>query len=282
MLGAMFSWMAALCGWVAVVIPSGGNVRFNPLFWLLALPLLPWIWGLQSMAPWAVNTVWLALLLAPCLSLAALLVAPATRDAALLGSGMSPLDTPGAMLIVLAVTTMLALAGAAALRRSSLPGGTRPVTYLPADTPPPGPRPLPGDATAALMLGSVTISATLMNGFFFALTAMLEPVGPAGPVGWWPVAVVAAFVLTAGVFAFRGSFRLVRRRKGAAGDLRAGWWIGMVGAVLWLAALWAWPTILQGKLAFSAFMIPLALAAAWCGRRALRALPTMMAGDPGP
>ena len=277
-LGAIFAWLAAMAAWVAVVIPSGGNVRFNPLFWLLAIPLMPWLWAVQSFAPWAMNTLWLALLLAPCAALAALLVAPATHDAALLGAA-TPLDTPGAMLIVLGLTTGLAVVGLVGLRRSSLPGGTRPPRYLPPGTPPPGARPLPAAASNALMLGSVPFSATLINGAMFSIAALLEPIGPAALPWWWPAGLVVVAVLTVGTLVFRGSFRLARRNPAAAGDLRRGWRLGMICAVLPLAALWAWPAILQGKLVFSAFMGALILAAFWCGTKALRALPGMMGGD---
>ncbi len=275
---AIFAALAMLAGWVAVLIPAGGNVRLNPLFWLLAAPLMPWLWAVQSFAAWAVKTLWLALLLAPALSLLALLVAPHVQGAALLDGDSASLATPLAMLVILGLTTTLSLGGLAALRRSSLPGRVRPVTYIAPGTPVPGFTPLPPEARSMLMLGSLPFSGTLMNGMMFAIVASLDPVGPAGVV--WPATLVGVATLTVGTLVFRGGFRLARRRPGAATDLRRGWLLGMASAAMAVPALWAWPTLLTAKLAFSGFMVPIALAAAWCGRRALQALPEItQAGD---
>lgn len=274
MLGAMAAMMTALAGWVAVLIPAGGNIRFNPIFWLLALPLMVWIWGLQSPSAWAVKTVWLALLLAPSLALAALFTAPALHPVSILDDGAPVLATPTAMLVILALSTAFAAAGAVALRRSSLPGGTRPATYLPPGTLPAGIRPLPPSASVMLMQGSLPFSGALINGMFFAIVASLDPLGPAGTI--WPGALQAAVVLMVGVLVFRGGYRLARRQAHAARDLRRGWLIGMIWAAAAIPALWAWPTLLSAKLAFSAFTVPMALAALWCGRRALQALPDVL------
>lgn len=274
-LAAIFATMTMMVGWVAVLIPSGGNVRFNPLFWLLAAPLMPWLWALQSFAAWAINTLWLALILAPALSLLAMVAAPALRDATLLdGSGPS-LDTPLAMLVIMGLTTMLAFGGLLALRRSSLPGGTRPATYIAPGTPPPGFTPLPPEATRMLMLGSLPFSGTLINGALLAIVSTGDPVGPAGSV--WPAAVVAVAVAAVATLVFRGGFRLARGRPGAEADLRRGWLLGIACAAAAVPGLWLWPTLLAVKLAFSGFLIPIALAAAWCGRRALLALPGVVA-----
>ena len=270
-LAAIFAMLAMLAGWIAVLIPAGGDIRFNPLFWLVAAPLLPWIWALQSFAAWAVKTLWLALVLAPALSLLALFTAPALRDSALLDGSNAPLATPLAMLVIMGLTTALALAGLLALRRSSLPGGTRPATYVAPGTAVPGYTPLPPGASVMLMFGSLPFSGTLVNGIMFTIVASLDPVGPAGEI--WPAAVLAVAVLTVGTLVFRGGFRLARRRPGAAGDLRHGWLLGIACAAAAVPALWLWPTLPAAKLAFSGFMVPMALAAAWCGRRALRALP---------
>ncbi len=270
-LAAIFAALTMLSGWIAVLIPAGGSIRLNPLFWLLAAPLMPWFWAVQSFAAWAVKTLWLALVLAPALALLALFVAPMLRDDMLLDGGGASLATPPAMLVIMALTTALAFAGLLALRRSSLPGGTRPVTYIAPGTPVPGFHPLPPEASWMLMLGSLPFSGTLINGAMFAIVATLDPVGPAGLV--WPAAVVAVSVLAVATLVFRGGFRLARGRPGAAADLRRGWLLGMVCATAAVPALWVWPTLLTAKLAFSGFMIPMALAAAWCGRRALQALP---------
>ncbi len=275
-LAAICAALTMLAGWIAVLIPAGGSIRLNPLFWVLAAPLMPWLWAVQSFAAWAVKTLWLALILAPALSLLALLVAPTLRGTTLLDGGSDYLDTSLAMLVIMGLTTAFAFAGLLALRRSSLPGGTRPVTYIKPDTPVPGFTPLPPEASWMLMLGSLPLSGTLINGAMFAIVAILDPVGPAGMV--WPAAVVAIATLTVGTLVFRGGFRLARRRPGAAADLRRGWRLGIACAAAAVPALWVWPTLLAAKLGFSAFMIPLALAAAWCGRRALRALPGLTTG----
>lgn len=173
------------------------------------------------------------------------------------------------MLVILGLTTALAGAGLVALRRSSLPGGTGPVTYVAPGTPA-GARTLSEDAKSALMLGSLPFSGTLVNGIFFAIVATMEPVGPGGSV--WPMTLVGVLALAVGTLVFRGSFRLARRRTGAAADLRRGWRLGMCCTVAAVAGLWAWPTIMTAKLAFSCFMVPVAIAAGWGGRAALRDL----------
>ena len=268
---AMLAFLAMLAGWVAVLIAPGGNIRGNPVFWLLAAPLMVWLWFMQSFSPWTVKTVWLVLVLVPCLALLALAVAPGMRQAGVLDGGSKYLDTPVAMLVILGLTTALSGAGLVALRRSSLPGGTRPAAYVAPGTPVPGGRTLSLAATNTLTLGSLPFSGTLINGIFFAIVATMEPVGPGGAV--WPMALVAALVLTVGTLVFRGSFRLARHRPGAATDLRRGWQLGIGCTIAAIAALWAWPTILAAKLGFSCFMVPLAIAAAWAGRNALRDLP---------
>lgn len=276
MLAAILASLSMLTGWIVIIVPPGGNMRFNPLYWVVMAPLLLWVRSLRKLSPWALNTVWLALVLAPCLSLLALFVAPIQRDPALLSDGVPHLDTPLAMLVILGVTTALAAAGAVALLRSSLPGGTRPVTYVAPETPIPGSHALPPAATDALRKGSLSFSGALINGMFFAIVATMEPIGPGGEV--WPVALVAILVLSVGTLVFRGGFRLARRRQGAAHDLRRGWRLGMGCAIAAVPALWAWPTLTSGKLGLSCFMVPLAVAAACGGTKALRALPEIAGG----
>lgn len=267
---ALLASLAMLAGWIAVLIAPGGTIRGNPVFWLLAAPLMVWLWGVQSFAAWTVKTLWLVLVLAPCLALLALVVAPAFREAALLHGARAPLDTPLAMSVILGLTTALAGAGLVALRRSSLPGGTRPASFVAPGTPVPGARPLTAAAASMLVLGSLPFCGALINGLFFAVVATMEPVGPGGAI--WPTMLVAALVLTVGTLVFRGGFRLARRRPGAAADLRRGWRLGIGCAVAAVAALWAWPTIMTAKLGFSCFMVPIAVAAAWAGCAALRDL----------
>ncbi len=270
-LAIVFALLAMLAGWVAVLIAPGGSIRGNPVFWLLVAPLLVWLWNVQSLAAWTVKTVWLVLVLAPCLALLALLVAPEMRPAALPEDSRTTLATPLAMSVILGLTTALAGAGLVALRRSSLPGGTRPVAYVAPGTPVPGARTLAPAATSMLMLGSLPFSGTLINGVMFAIVATIEPVGPGGTV--WPAALVAALMLTVATLVFRGGFRLARQRPGAAADLRRSWRLGIGCTVAAVAALWAWPTIIAAKLGFSCFMVPIAIAALWSGRSALRDLP---------
>ena len=64
----------------------------------------------------------------------------------------------------------------------------------------------------------------------------------------------------------------VRRREGAGTSLCRGWQVGARGAVLDLLLVWTRPTDATLKLAFSAFMLPKTLAAAWSARRAVRGL----------
>ncbi len=277
---AICASLSMLIGWTVIIVPPGGSMRGNPLFWLLMAPLLVWIWFLRKSSPWAVNSVGAVLLLAPCLSTLAVFVAPISRAAAGLGEGVLDdgarrLDSPMAMLIILGVTTALSGAGLVGLLRSSLPGGTRPITYVAPGMPRPGYRPLPPAATLALMTGSLPFSGALINGMFFAIVAEIEPIGPFGEV--WPVAVVAILVLSVGAFVFRGGFRLRRHRPGAARDLSRGWRLGMGCAAGAIPALWALPVPVSGKLGFSCFMVPLAAAAIWFGTRALKALPEVMA-----
>lgn len=272
---AIYASLSMLSGWTVIIIPSGGNIRGNPLYWLMMAPLLVWIWFLRKSSPWAVNSVGVVLLLAPCLSLLAVFVAPISRDAAVLDDGATRLDTPLAMLIILGVTTALSGAGLIGLLRSSLPGGARPITYIAPGTPRTGYYPLPPAATLALMKGSLPFSGTLINGMFFAIVAVLEPIGPYGEV--WPVVVVAALALSVGTLVFRGGFRLRRRRPGTARDLTRGWQLGMGCAAGAIPALWALPAPVAPKLGFSCFMVPLAAAAIWFGTQALQALPEIMA-----
>ena len=57
-------------------------MRGNPLYWLMMAPLLVWSRFLRKSSLWAVKSVGVLLLLAPCLSLLALIVAPFSREAA--------------------------------------------------------------------------------------------------------------------------------------------------------------------------------------------------------
>ncbi|RZK89078.1 MAG: hypothetical protein EOO66_16735 [Methylobacterium sp.] len=126
-------------------------------------------------------------------------------------------------------------------------------------------------ALKALRVGSLALSGVLVNGVFFAIVALLdlkaEDFGPP-----WPVIVPLGLAASTLVLVIRGIRGLVRRRAGAGATLRRGLQVGAVGAVLLLLLVWAWPTDTTLKLAFSGFMLPMAVAAAWGARRAIRGL----------
>ena len=266
-IGAM---LAALASWIAVLIPQGGNIRANPLLWLLALPLLVWIRALVACARWAMLTLWLALVAAPGLALLALFVSQRARAGRVL-EGAGDLDTPLAMLIILGLSLVLAATGLILLRRTSLPGGTRPATYREPGTRPAGlPAPLPAEAVGALQVGSLTLSATLIDGMAACIGITLlhdEPLGP-----FWPVAIPLVMVAAVGTLLLRGAARLIRRHPGAAADLRRGWCLGMACPVALLLLVWVWPLGLGVQEALSVPMVLLGLLGAWGGRRALRRL----------
>ena len=185
--------------------------------------------------------------------------------------GSDGMDTPLAMLVIFGVSVLLALAGLVALRRSSLPGGTRPASFAVPGSVPPDLHPLPAEALWALRVGSLALSGVLVNGVFFAIVALLDlRAGDIGPP--WPAILPLGLAATTLVLVIRGMRGLVRRRPGAAAILRRGFQVGAAGAVLLLLLVWAWPTDTTLKLAFSGFMLPMAMAAAWGARRAIRGL----------
>ncbi len=266
-LAAIGAMMVTLAGWVAVLIPQGGNIRFAPVFWLLALPLCLWIGGLASTARWAIATTGLALLASPALSLLALVTAQA--------SDAPGLATPLAMQIILGLSSALAAAGLVALRRSSLPGGTRPARYILPGTRPAGlPAPLPAEIARAIGTGSITLSATLINGVLGALAITIlhagTPEDPSGPA--WIAILPAAMVLILATLTVRGAAGLRQGRFGAPGTIRLAWRLGMPCPAALLVLVWAWPGLLVMKAVASLIMLPLAIAAIWGGLRALRSL----------
>ncbi len=271
MVAAVFAMMAAMIGWVAVLVPTGGDPRGSPAFWLLAIPLLCWTTPLMGLRAWAVNTVGLALLAAPLLALGALFAAGRDRAARLLDDGPGGLDTPGAMLVVLGASALLSLAGLVALRRSSLPGGTRPATFLPPGTLPPGVRPVSPGTRGILAVSSLAVSGTIVNGGFLAILRVVDlSAGGAGSL--WPVLLPAGFAVMTLALVLRGTRGVVRGAAGAGRRLRRGMWVGMAGSTLppllvWLEPVAAWP-----RLVFALFMLPMALAATWAARRVSRRL----------
>ena len=174
------------------------------------------------------------------------------------------------MLIVAGLTVALSCAGLFAPPRVEPAPGTRPPSFVAPGTPIPGLHKLSADASSALMIGSLTASGTVVNGMFFGITATLEPVGCIGTI--WPPALIAGVVAVTFALILRGGYRLARQRPNAARDLRRGWYLGMGATLAALAGLWAWPTLLTAKLAFSGFMLPMSAAAICGGLRALRKL----------
>lgn len=273
MAGALFAMVAATMGWLAVLVPTGGTVRGSPVFWLLCLPLMGWTQALLRFRPWAVNAVWIALLLAPSLSLAALVLAQHMRGADPLVDPSSRLDTPLAMVVILAITLLLSVAGGVALRSSSLPGGQLPVRYLPPGTVPPGtPAPLSDELLSAVKLASLAFSGVLINGSMFAITATMADAddGRDALHTYWPLAIPLPLIVLTAILVFRGIRVLVRRRDAIPAELRVGLPLGAGGCVLMLVLLWVWPQPILVKEAFSVVMAPLALAAALCTRWSLR------------
>ena len=268
-LAAIVSVLAALVAWVAVLGPASGSVRGSPVFWLLALPVLAWTGPLLSFREWAVRSVPLVFAAAPLAALGAMEAARAQQASDILSH--ERMDTPTAMLVILGISVASTLAGLVALRRSSLPGGTRPVAFAAPGSLPPGLHRLPDEVLGAVRVGSLALSGALVNGVFFALVTLLDAsAGDLGPL--WPVTLPVAVAVTTLVLMIRGTRGLVRRREGAGASLRRSWQIGAGGAALEVLLVWAWPTDLTLKLAFGAFMLPMALAAAWGARRALRGL----------
>lgn len=281
MIGAVFATLTAFIGWTAVLAPPHGDVRGKPLFWLLAIPLLCWTTPILRFRAWAVNLIWLTLLLAPLLSLAALLTAQQAGSAHPLTLDPARLDTPGAMLTVFAVTMAFSIGGAAALRRSSLPGGTRPASYLTPGTLPPGSlQPLPPAYDRALLMGSLTLSGVLINGVFFAIATTLNMDGPSDDlIGTpWPAVIPLLLAASTGILVIRGKWALIRRRDAVPRTLRQGLLVGAVSTSLLLGLLWVWPLPAGLRGAFSIFMTPMAAAAAWGACYALRKLSVLHRG----
>ncbi|MGU3664925.1 hypothetical protein ACLBX9_12130 [Methylobacterium sp. A49B] len=271
MLAAVFAVLAALCGWLFVLLPPGGNPRGSPVFWLLTVPLLCWTTPLLGFRAWAVNTVGIALLVAPALALGALLTAEHRHADHPLFQGQGALDSPGGMSVVVGVTVVFALAGVIALRRSSLPGGARPPTYLTPGTLPAGLHPVPPELRTAMAIGSLTLSGALINGVFFVIVALLDVRSEAlGPL--WPAAIPVVIAGPTLVLQIRGGRRIARRDPHASQDLIRGWHLGASGTGLMLGLIWLWPTDPALKLAMSLFMAPMALAAAWAVVSASRRL----------
>lgn len=267
MLAAVVSVLAALMAWVAVLGPVSGSVRGSPVFWLLPLPVLALTGPLLSFRQWAVRSVPLVLAAAPLATLGAMGAARIQRANHILSDDR--LDTPTAMLVVLGVSIAFALAGLVALRRSSLPGGTRQITFAAPGSLPPGLYGLPNETLVSMRFGSLVLSGALVNGVFFAIVALLDTsTGDLGPI--WPVILPVAVIVATLVLMIRGIRGLARRREGAGTTLRRSWHVGAGGAVLELLLVGAWPTDTKLKRAFSAFMLPMALAAVWGARRAMR------------
>ncbi len=282
---AIFSLMAALGAWTVLFL-HGGDIRFNPRFWLLAALPMVWIASLGGGARWAFNLIWVMLIAAPCLCVAALIVSPRLNvSAGVLEGDDLTLALPTALLVTLGISLVLSAIGIFALRRSSLPGGGRPVHFARPGSVPPGRASVPPAATGPLMLGSLTLTGTLINGILFGIVAILPIImGNAGQdqasslLLAGPVLLVPPIVLVSGFYQVRGRRRFAMRHfTQALDDLRRGWWIGIVCAPGFLVLLWVWPAVIDVKVGVSVFMLPLAIAAVWGGRHAMHRLPGIIA-----
>ncbi len=164
-------------------------------------------------------------------------------------------------------------------RRSSLPGGTRPPADLPPGTLPAGLHPVPPVQRRALGVGSLTLSGVLADGILFAIVTLAgvraETLGPLWP-GAIPLVLAAATI----TLVVRGSRGLARRRTGAGRDLVRGRCLGAASAGLMPVLVWLWRADVVLKGTMSAFMGPMALAAAWGGLSAARRLRAAGASAP--
>jgi hypothetical protein len=261
--------MASLMGWIAILIPNPGSLRTNPLFWLLALPMMTWLGAWMRMVRPVVLSTWLALAVAPCLSLAAVVMA--AHRSPLRDPG-TDLATPFAMTVIFAVTLIFALGGFAALRRSSLPGGSLPPSYRQPGTRPPGLIDVPLATTGALRIGSLTLSGALVNGMMFAIILMVGRIdddAPFSPTMFWPMLIPAVVTGAIATSMVRSTRTLIRNGPGAEPKLRRAWVAAAVAAWGFLAGLWLLPGVPAAvQLALSAFTLPMALLAAWGAWRA--------------
>ncbi len=268
-LGAIGGLMASLMGWIAILVPNPGDLRANPVFWLLALPLVAWVGAWLRMVRLVVLSTGLVLAAAPCLSLAALVTA--AHRSPLREPGMD-LATPLAMSVILAITLVFALAGFAALRRSSLPGGSLPPSYRTPGTRPPGMIEVSPATTGALRVGSLTLSGAVVNGMMFAIILMVGRIDDAAPFSltmFWPMLIPAVIAGAIGTSTVSNTRALIRNGPGAEPRLRRAWVAGAVAAWVFLAGLWLLPGVPgMMRLALSAFTLPMALLAAWGAWRA--------------
>ncbi len=268
-LGALGGLMASLMGWLAILIPNPGDLRANPVFWLLALPLVGWVGAWTRMVRPVVLSTWLALAAAPCLSLAALVAAGYRSPLRDLGMDLA---TPLAMSVILAVTLLFTLGGFVALRRSSLPGGSRPPSYRTPGTRPPGLIDVPPATTGALRIGSLTLSGAVVNGMMFAIILMMVRIDDDALFSlmmFWPMLIPAVIAGAIGTSVVRSTRALIRNEPGAEPRLRRAWVAGAVAAWGFLTGLWLLPGVPAVlRLALSAFTLPMALLAAWAAWRA--------------
>ena len=261
--------MASLMGWLAILVPNPGDLRASPVFWLLALPLVAWVGAWMRMARPVVLSTGLVLAAAPCLALAALVTA--AHRGPVREPGMD-LATPLAMSVILAVTLVFALGGFAALRRSSLPGGSQPPSYRTPGTKPPGLIEVPPATTGALRIGSLTLSGALVNGMMFAIILMVGRIDDDAPFSltmFWPMLIPAVIAGAIGTSVVSSTRALIRNEPGAEPRLRRAWFAGAVAAWGFLTGLWLLPGVPAVlRLALSAFTLPMALLAAWAAWRA--------------
>ena len=180
------------------------------------------------------------------------------------------------------ITMAFSIGGASALRRSSLPGGTRPASHPSPGTLPPGSlQPLPEAYNRALRTGSLALSGVLVNGASFAIATALNMDGASDDLigSPWPAVIPLLLVASTGVLVIRGKRALTRHHDAAPRTLRQGLLVGAASTSLLLGLLWVWPLPAGLRGAFSIFMAPMAMAAAWGARDARGKLSDICTGS---
>lgn len=138
---AVLASLGAMAAWCLLLLAGGsaGDVRRMPLFWVLVVVFGTWATPVQVYARWMMLTLRWFLALWVVLATAALAL---NQSRAASDPAGAPVD-PGWLWGVLAYTAVLSGAALAALRRSSLPGGTG-IAHDPGDrraaSPPPDAR----------------------------------------------------------------------------------------------------------------------------------------------
>lgn len=92
-----------------ILVPHGYTAsRGNPLYWLIMLPVVYWVWAAMAFDPWAIRMIALILVLAPIVD-----------GLIALFSGMSGGDLT-ALWVLAALSLVLSIVGIVALSRTPL------------------------------------------------------------------------------------------------------------------------------------------------------------------